>query len=369
MEKYLKSLNLSKKEIEHFLSISHLRNVDVFKKRFDFLKETFDFSQKALLKKVLLFPALVDYEENSILEKIEFYKSFFNISHLQTLEMIKKNIFLLGKDTKGEGSSSVKGKIKYYSYIFNLNEMQTISLVQNNPQLLCLDVSTKEDSFVRRKIDFYKSALFMEEDQCLILIKNNPILLLLDTESNEKTSVQSKIQFYRQAFKLSSEQVAEMIKTAPSLLNFDIVGESATAVKTKIKYLSEFVDNESIVKNPKLLTHPALRVKLRFMILATEINQDKILSSKVMTTSEDKLWARKAFLKENGKNLSLAIANMSEKTFERCYKVSSKELVGRYPLSSRVIKEVETDYFKRKGKRLTLDSAEKMAVLKECEKF
>jgi hypothetical protein len=276
--------------------------------------------------------------------------------------MIKRNPVMLDLDTQ-EGSvsdTSVRKKLKDFEKILKTTSEVVVKMGKSYPPMLNCDTVSESDTSVKGKISAYKGLLKATEEEVLNILKIFPATLGYDTSGEGDTSIQSKIEDYQHILKISEEEAINMIKIAPVLLGLDTKSIEQKAVKTKVKVLLSFIPKEKIIENPILLTFPAQRVKLRYIILS-DLYDDLFLSRHLMT-SEQLTFARRCYLKERGFKATLSKVITSKNDFAKKYGVFDPK---KYPLTSEAITQLEIDYAKRTGDNLILTEEERKATLSE----
>ena len=220
----------------------------------------------------------------------------------------------------------------------------------------------KSIEVLEQKVKFYMDTFGLSEEKVIGMIVKCPEILGNDTISDSPTSMKSKIKFYQEHLGLKIEDVAKMIEVFPAFLNYGIDEAGERSLITKTKYLKQILSEENIVKNAKNYVCPALRTKIRFMLLSEKYPESVIASGNRLMTSENKLWARKSFFESKG--LYKLCLTISEEQLIEDYKVTTEELIEKYPITATVIGIIEEDYFRRTGAILKLDERERCAVLK-----
>ncbi len=214
---------------------------------------------------------------------------------------------------------------------------------------------------LEQKIEFYKSNFSLTEEKVIGMIVRYPELLGHDTVSDEPTSMKAKVKFYKEKLGLSGEEVGKMVEVFPAFLGYAIDEEGEKSLITKTKYLKQVLSEESIVKNAKNYVCPALRTKIRFMLLSEKYSEVEIAKGSRLMTSEGKLWARKSFFESKG--LFKLCLTINESQLVEDYGVTTDELIEKYPITAQVIGVIEEEYFRRTGAVLQLDKQERRAVL------
>lgn len=276
-------------------------------------------------------------------EKMKFYKRTLKCSLLEVIEMVKIQPHIL--DLTEE---RIVAQFQMLQEKLHINEMQASKLIQKNPNFL--GMSSK---FISQKIIFIKN-LFNVEEVEPYLQKAPELLFCKDSILSER------VNFLEKTLLLSSKQREELIKNYPGILKKEIFGYVEKNIYDIIQYFSQIMPKEAFVKNPMILTLPARKLKVRFLILAPIFDKEEILSGNNLLRNESLLWARREFLRKNGLDLKLILAN--KKTFEGISKISDNELIKRNPLNSKSIALLEKEYFDKFGQHLKLDKNEKNAI-------
>jgi len=370
LKEYLKSLGMSDKALNKVLSKPIMSDIKLIRAKIEFFKKTFNFSDKEIVKIIELFPFFINLDTNSdsqtsVINKIKFYQKIFNINKEEIIKLIKKLPSLLYLDTISDNPTSVKSKIKFYMKAFNLSLDETINIIKKEPELLSYDTVSDSETSVKNKIKFYKENLELSDKQVSSLIKHLPALLGYDTNSENETSIKSKIKFYKKTFEIDNKTLGQMVQKVPSMFAYDVVSEKESSVKTKLKYLLEFATKENIIKNPILLSHPGMHVKIRYLIMSKGYLKEKIVSGSLLMTSEQKLYARARFLEDHHK--SLKNLHQSEKAFKKQYKVNSGDLIKKYPLSHKVLNQLEQEHFENTGENIKISTKERNSILKTSD--
>lgn len=315
LETYLKERGFSNSGLNEIIESIHMRDVEIVNRRIQFLKRLLGFNDKEINSHIKKFPGVLG-----------------------------QSVFALGK------------KFNKLQEITNLSYDEVGNLIKRQPQVLALSTS-----IILEKMKFYQKFFKIKKEKVIEMIKNLPSLLAYDTETENPTSVKAKVKFYKEYLGVSDKKISEIIQNTPILLSLDVNSEKDTSIKTKIKYLNQFASKEEIIKNPRLLLFPALKVKLRFMILSTVYQRKRILKKNDLMTNESKLWARKKYLDEHGENYNFLL--ISEDKFVKRLGVTTRGLVLKYPITSQGLENLEKESYRKTGINLTLDESERDAVL------
>lgn len=393
----LKSLGLNDEEVEHFRKSTHLQDENIILKRAKFYQNLFNFTDSELKNFIVFMPPVLGYDtegegETSVKSKMKFYKKFFGFSESELVSFIKTYPAFLGYNTIDRSPTSFLGKIEYYKDKFGFSNERIVSIIKNSPTLIThnieetianrlafytetFGITEKEaikmiktfpnllgydEKSVLKKVEFYEKALNLSHKETLKIIKSLPSLLSYDTSSDQPTSVKSKIKGYEKIFDLAHEEAVEMIKRCPSILCYGIDGDETSIVR-KLEYLKQIVDKKGIVKNPILLSHPALKVKLRYLILSKAFDKNEILESRKLITNEEKLWSRMMWLKENNQNVRKMIRD--EGRIKTATGYTSAELIKQFPLTAEIIDNLEKEHFEKTGEKINISQRERKAVL------
>ncbi len=393
MRTYLSSMGFGNGEIDQILTVTHVKNPEIVRKKLDFYKIYLGFTDDDIRKIVKLVPPFLGYDTDSnsstsIKSKVEFYKLNFNMTDEEVSKLIKLSPPLLGLDV-----NSVQSKLNYLQEYFDFSNGEIADLVKNCPAILGYDLKWK----VCEKVSFYAKYLNISEQEAKKIIKSRPNLLGRDTKGVEKRvqflmdiigcsedraksiivslptiltydidSMKGKVKYYEKAFSIAPAQVGKMFGKCPSIICYSVEEGDEKSAPSKLKYLRQIATDEEIVKNPALFTHPALKIKTRYLILSQAFYRDEVIGNRKMTTSEDKLWARYRFCQENNKNTRFIIR--SEGRFKQgSGGISSAQLIKQYPLSPKDIHNLEKQHEERTGEKVYLDEKELQSLFNEDE--
>lgn len=405
MSEYRKLFKIESDEdvVDFILKAPILLELDVYgetelsvKGKIKAYREILHLSDAELRKMILLRPKLLLLDvssdsETSVKSKIEAYKEILNISAEEARGMIIKFSALLNYDVSSEAKysddgqmqvreTSVRAKIRAYKEIFHVSDEEIRKMILAYPEMLGYDVLSESEysndsgtertsrTSVKAKIEAYKRILHAGDDEIRRIIAKNPRMLRLDISDDDveeveesKTSVKSKIKAYMQILGMSEEQVCKIILREPSLLSFDVVSEKNNSVKTKVKKLKEIFSDEELksilVSYPEILGIPAQHFKIRFMMAVNSGVEERFLKNSDFRTNERKVWARLCIARQR-KVSEYCAFHASEKTFQKQFGVSSDELMEKYPLDMKAVREIEEEYYKITGQRLVLTEDE-----------
>ena len=354
-------------------------SVDTLEQKIKFLKSYLDFDAEDIRQDFTLIILRQDY----IVEKVEYYKKLLGYTNAQ----FKKYPSLLVLDIE-----LVNNKLDYLINNLGLNESQ----IRTFPKLLSLDYSSSEDvpTSVRAKVKFYHDTLGFESAQ----FQKAPCLIQYDCTSDESnpTSIRSKIKFYREVLGLTDAH----FQKNPSVLGYDIVegGDSMTSVPAKVEFYKKHIGldashirdnlvllhfdvtnpesensvfakldalhevgitNEDIQNNTQLLLTPAKDIKNKYALWCSIFPDKEFMTLRSwFVTRVEKIYARYRYLTSDefkqtmsrrqerfGEyQLSPNHLNLSETQFQIRFKVSSEELMKRYPLTEEAIKQFFDKY-------------------------
>ncbi len=387
MRAYLRSMGFENGEISRILATTHAKNPEIVRKKMDYYRTSFGFSNDDLKKIIKTLPPFLGYETDgasttSVSSKVEFYKINFNLTDEEVARLIKISPGLLGLDVY-----SVADKLDYLQDYFEFSNGEILELVKTTPAILGYDVKWK----TCEKVSFYSTYFGIDEEGAKKIIKARPNLLGRSTEGVEKRveflstmigcsqerakkiilslptiltydlkSMLGKVKYYEKALSLSPQQAGAMIGKCPSIICYSIDDEDEKSAPRKLKYLRQIATDEEIAQNPALLTHPALKLKTRYLILAQVFERKEIVGNRKMTTSEDKLWGRLRYCEEGGHSAKAIIR--SESRFRENIGVTSQEVVRQYPLTLQDIKRLEKSHEEKTGESIHLDQFEIEAV-------
>lgn len=315
LETYLRKRGFSNSGLDEIINSIHMRDADIVAERIEYLKVKLGLNDDEINKHIKRFP-----------------------------EILGQSIYAMTK------------KFESLQEITNLSLEDIAILIKRQPQILA--ISTQ---IIERKIEFYKNFFNINDEKVVDMIKNLPAILCYDIDSDKPTSVKQKVKFYKEYLGVDNKTISQIIQKSPNLLSLDVNSEKDTSIKTKFKYLNQFATKKEIVKNPNLLLFPALKVKLRFMILSTVYKKRRILKNNDLMFNESKLWARKRYLDEMGENYNFLL--ISESKFIQRLGVSTKGLALKYPITEEDISYIEGESNRKTGLNLSLDEFEKEAVL------
>ena len=322
--------------------------------------------QEQAKKLVLSKPTIIFYDTSSdsslsIKSKVDDLQKLLGFSKQEIVAMIKKYPTMLEKDVLSDLPTSIKSKIQQYEEIFGISNSDVKSMIKKSAQLLQFDTISNSQTSVKSKVRDYAEILKMPDNIIKNMIYRFPQLLNLDTISNDEKSIRGKVRSYQDLLCASHKEIAEMIIKKPTLLGFDVSSNSQKSILTKTNYLLSFLKTKDIIRNPIVLTMPALRVKSRYLILTSNIDKDELNLSE-MIASEQVLWAKKKFLEDIGGNPKHIV--YSQREFSSIYGVSVDDLVEKYQLQESDIHNLEQEYFEKYNKNITLDTYEINEVIK-----
>ncbi|MBO5022293.1 MAG: hypothetical protein J6C53_02310 [Clostridia bacterium] len=384
MRTYLSTMGFGNGEIDQILAVTHVKNPDIVKRKLNFYKTNLGFTDDDIKRIVKLIPPFLGYDtegnsSTSINKKIDFYKLNFGLTDEEVSKLVKLSPALLGLDT-----NSVSEKLCYLQEYFDFSNAEIRELIKNCPAILGYDIKWK----VCEKVSFYAKYFGITEEGAKKIIKSRPNLLGRDTKGVEKRvellmdligcdekrakgiivslptiltydidSMKGKVKYYEKALSIAPAEVGKMFGKCPSIICYSVEEGDEKSTPSKLKYLRQIATDEEIVQNPALLTHPALKVKARYLILSQAFYRGEIVGNRKMTTSEDKLWARYRFCQDNDKNPRLMIR--SEERFKQgSGGVGSSALVKKYPLTQEDIHKLEKTHEEKTGERVYLDEIE-----------
>ena len=191
------------------------------------------------------------------------------------------------------------------------------------------------------------------------MIVSTPELIGRDINSNSETSVKSKIKAYKNLLKMSDEEARKMIIALPSLLCYDF-GDGKSSMKSKIEKLQQTIPFEHLrniaIENPLIFSAPAQSFKIRYMMASVMDKLPQFLSCGFMV-NEKKVWARLCHLIFIN-STAVSYIYINEKVFIGRFGASSEDLLKKYPLDEKAVKEIERAYFEKTGEKMTLDENE-----------
>lgn len=315
LEQYLKGRGFSNSGLNEIIESIHMRDAEIVDGRIQYLKNLLGLNDKEINIHIKKFPGVLG-----------------------------QSVYAMGK------------KFDKLQELTKLSFEEVVNMIKRQPQVLALS-----SSIIIKKMKFYQKFFKITEEKVVDMIKNLPALLAYDTDTENPTSVKTKVKFYKEYLGVGDKKISEIIQHTPNLLSLDVNSEKDTSIKTKFKYLNQFASKQEIIKNPNLLLFPALKVKLRFMILSTVYQRKRILKKNDLMTNESKLWARKRYLDEHGENYNFLL--ISEDKFVKRLGVTTRGLVLKYPITSQGISNLEKESYLKTGINLMLDQSERDAVL------
>ncbi len=292
--------------------------------------------------------------------KIEEYQRLLKATRSEILRMARLIPQVLSCAVNDDSATSAKNKIAHYCEILHLPLDVACQKVRTHPSLLCLDTIAEDGTSVKGKIRDYEKILGISHEDAIKIIGIAPALLSYDTVGEAEPAVKGKVNSYCKILGRCKNDIVQMILRNPSILGLDTKGDTQTSVKTKIGILTKFIPVETIVENPTILNAPAQRVKLRYLILSDLWNDE--FPYRYLMQSEQVSYARRCYLKEKGKKLTLRRICCSKSDFE---KFVGEIDISQYPITEEVINNLEAKYFEREGVELCLTDEEKQATLGE----
>lgn len=296
--------------------------------------------------KVAQFLLSVGYREvDKGKAKISFYKKTLKCDFLNVIEMIKVQPKIL--DLSEE---KILAQLEMLKENLNLQDEQISKLVQRNANFL--GISQK---YIKQKKDALKQTLSLNNEEVDLFVSKAPdVLLYKDIVINER------VKFFQDKLMLSNEQTRTMIINSPSIMRKEVFGQIDKSFKDSIKYVSQIADKEAIIKNAMLLTFPARKLKVRYLILAPIFEKEVILDGNNLIRNERLLWARREYLRREGMDEKLILDG--KKTFEGRTGLSDNQLIKEFPFTFQSVDNLEAEYYFKFGKSLILDSSERRDV-------
>lgn len=363
-------------------TLKYIKDENVVFEKFELYKKNFDITMSEFIKMLKLSPAILTYTEENIQGKLDLLQNEFGIEKSEFIKLIKQQpaIFCVSAEI-------LKEKIKLYQTEFGMKESELTKLLKRQPVLFCL----AEDN-IKRKAEFYQTEFDLEKSEFIKMIKSMPTLLGI-TEKN----IKDKIEFYQTEFNLTRLEFNKLIKTLPVILSY-----SETSIKSKVQlYMKEFgltkpefikilkglpgilcyseesvkekhkqtfdlsIPKEFIINNISILTAPKNTLKIRYFILRQIASKEDILrKTNWSMTNQNKTYARLMYLQNKmQRKIKLSEILSAEKIFSNIHKVSSKELMQKYPLPKEFIYEVQEKFFEEEG--ITFSAEEKEFIEKE----
>ncbi|MBQ9790096.1 MAG: hypothetical protein IJW24_00690 [Clostridia bacterium] len=404
----------SQEDVDYICTKTNTRGVERVQKTLRDYEIELGISKSELKKMVLAAPGLLGFvvipenqdiaSDTSVRTKIADYMQLLNLSKFEVINIIKKFPQYLGFDTKSNAPTSLKSKItnlqcllgfnneevvrfvkKYpqilaqsidptsnsslnskieaYAKLLNVPISSVVAMVRKLPQMLTLDINSTSKTAVKTKIEDYAKLLEISKFKVTALIAKTPEMLTYDVSSNAETSIKSKLEFYKRSLGVDSSVLGQMVAKCPVLLGLDTSSNSKTSVRSKLEVFGDFLTTEDIINNPIILTFPAMRTKLRFMILANcGIDRDKIVSNQNLMTSEQVMWGKVGLCK--AKEIDFKYVTYPGKFFMDRYGFALSDLAELFPLQNADISNIEAEYNSRFNKKLNITQAEIEEILK-----
>ncbi len=182
---------------------------------------------------------------------------------------------------------------------------------------------------------FLKQTFCLSDYEFISIKKLYPHIVNMDKETVEK-----RVEFYKATFNLTQEEFNTMFKTLPSLL-----GLSEQSIKSKYECILDIgIPIQSIIENPRILAAPLKTLKLKYMLFSIIDNDKKFLSINWTVSSLDKSWARYRYLSEHFIKIKPSWIILSERNFQKKYKITSDELILKYPLDENAENFISSHY-------------------------
>lgn len=297
---------------EFLLSIGYLQ-IDKAKEKIDFFKNTLNCEFLDVIEMVKTQPKILDLPNEKILSKIELLEEKLGLGHEKVLRIIVKQVNFLGITTK----------------------------------------------MINEKTEFLKNTFDLNKEKCQSFISAIPEILLY-----KDNAIENRIQYFQDRLNINKEQAKRLILNFPPILKREMIEQVEYYFDSSMKYINQVAGEgkaiNAIIKNANLLTFPAKKMKIRYLILAPILGKKVVLEGKHLIKKERTLWARREFLKNNGYDLSLIIDN--KKSFEERAGMSDNQLMKKFPLTLESLEVLEKEYFLKFGEKLLLNSEEKREV-------
>ena len=354
----------------HFeISISPFSmDIETLKKKVAFLNDKLGFEPKHIQQA----PSILNFSIETLQEKIDFYKKELGFTSVQ----FKNTPNLFDFDITSDSPTSIKSKIKFYKEELGFTDAQ----FRTSPSLLTFDTYSDSPTSIKSKVKFYKDTFGFENKH----FQSNPILLGLDCISedsptsvkykakvlidqvgftkktfqmspgslscsidpNEPTSILSKAKFFIEELGFTKEDLAEN----PILFHLDTISgiENPKSIRSKIKKLEEIgITIDDIRRDTKLLMTPAEDIKIKYALWSTLFPNKEFLSANSWyVTRAEKIYARAMYILEEEKPsvFTPAKLNIGEPQFKIRHKVSTEDLMKKYPFDENVIKSLFEKY-------------------------
>lgn len=309
---------------------------------------------------------LMGNSEQINVEKLKFLGEEMSLTETELFRLIKHYPRILGlyiKGIEGENISSKQRSIYLANKTLslqerfvsirkklNLDETEFRKLFRTFPQI----VGFNDHSLDKKLENIAKEFDIHDEGELKAFVVASPTLLGLASRTFNQ-----KIGYYQELFDYSREQILPLLKLNPKMFTYKMEG-TMTASKTKLQKLLELgASIEQIISNPVLLSIPAQKAKIRYLIMAQSMEDKEIFGSKNLMTNEKKLYARHKYLENSNSKSYLCI---SEPQFQLHAQADSYELMEMYPLTLEAVCELESQYYITHNKLLTLNDAEKQAL-------
>ncbi len=256
---------------------------------YKFLKEHCDWSDEDIESKNDLLSYIPKSDEQSYLDKADFYKKTFNLTQTEFNKMLKSTPELLG-----------------YS-----------------------------DESVIDKADSYKEDFNLTQAEFNKMLKTLPALLGLSADS-----VIDKTDFYKRTFNLTQIEFNKMLKISYAMLCYS----AENVLKKKENFDKLKIDKDTIVNSPSILLSSPKNFIVKYMLHFINSQGKQFLNKgNWFLTSADKLWARFCFLKDKEGHRVDDIV-LEEKAFQKKYSIESTELMKQYPLTKKAVEYVNYKY-------------------------
>lgn len=276
-------------------------------------------------------------------EKIVFYKKCLGCSFTEVVDMIKiqPRILDLSKE-------KISLQIAMIKEMFSMQDKQVFESIRKYPNLLGITKKMAE----QKKTDL-KVLFSLDDENAELFVRKMPEILII-----KESAVIQRIQFLKEKFSFTNAQIKQMIINKPVILRREVFNEISRM--DNLTYLRQIANKEDIIKNAMLLTFPAKKIKVRFLILAPILGKDVVLEGNELKRNERLLWARKEFLRE--RNLDEKKIIEKKKLFQELSSLTDNQLIKKYPFTYESLGILEREYFQKFGEKLELDREERNAM-------
>ncbi len=310
----------------------------------------------------------IELTDANIEKKIEYLHVRLGLEYSDIYKLALRNPIALTMSIADGDPNSIEGRIDKYAEILHLPKNRVIKMFVEFPAMIYYDLNssaTSSPTSVRAKLEFFKKFFDCDDYSLGLLLAQCPQMLGADIVSDSPTSFKTKVREMQTLFNMTEKEIAEMIKRFPSILRYDMSPTNPKGLPMKVASLRAIgATNEQLVDNPYLLSLPVFNLKFRYMVFSNIFSDEEIYRSTILMIGNDKLYARFKFLQNAGDRVLRDGLRVDEMRFQKTYKVTSDNLIGRYPIDESALVEIEAMYnLTHKNHPLYFNSVERHAIL------